>query len=104
MAHYPQTLGPDMIAAAIALEAVGETEIPKSYYQAIITDFQPRADDIRVATEEPVTEDDILTVGALLDAYDGLNRLDGTDAFRDERTFLIAIISRGVTAEPGDPF
>ena len=103
MAHYPQTLGPDMIVAASALEAVGEIEIPKGYYQAIITDFQPIADDIRAAPEEPVTEDDILTLEALRDAYEGLNRLDGTEAFQDEQTFLMTIIYRGVTAEPAVP-
>jgi len=100
MAHYPQTLGPDMIAAASALEAVGETEIPKGYYQGIITDFQPMADDIGANPEESVTEDDILTLEALRDAYDSLNRLDGTEVFQDERAFLMTIISRGVTAEP----
>ena len=66
MGHYPQTLGPDMIAAAAALEVVGETAIPKGYYKAIISDFQPMADDIQAAPEEPVTEDDIDTLQAFL--------------------------------------
>lgn len=100
MGHYPQTLGPDMIAAAAALEAVGETTIPKGYYKAIISDFQPMADVIRAAPEEPVTEDDIATLQALLDAYEGLDRLEDTDAFPGERTFLMTILAAGVTAEP----
>jgi hypothetical protein len=100
MAHYPQTLGPDMIAAAAALEAVGETAIPKGYYKAIITDFQPMADDIRSAPEELVTDDDILTLTALLNAYEGLNGLEGIPAFPDERAFLASVIAKGVTAEP----
>jgi hypothetical protein len=99
MGHYPQTLGPDMIATAAALEAVGETAIPKGYYQAIISDFQPMADDIQTAPEEPVTEDDIDTLQALLDAYEGINRLEATDAFSTERAFLTTILARGVTAE-----
>jgi|GEM_PF-4604586 len=89
-----------MIAAVSALEGVGETEIPKGYYKAIISDFQRMADDIRAAPEEPVTEDDIGTLQALLDAYEGLNRLEETDAFPGERAFLSAILAGGVTAEP----
>jgi hypothetical protein len=100
MGHYPQTVGPDMIAAAAALEAVGETAIPKGYYKAIISDFQPMADVIRAAPEEPVTEDDIDTLQALVDAYEGLNRLEETDAFPSELAYLTTILARGVTAEP----
>ena len=57
------------------------------------------ADDIQAAPEEPVTEDDIDTLQALLDAYEGLNRLEGTDAFAGERAILATILTKGVTAE-----
>jgi hypothetical protein len=100
MGHYPQTLGPDMIAAAAALEKIGDTAIPKGYYKAIISDFQPMADDHRTEPDYPVTQDDIRTLRALLEAYEGLNRLEGTDEFPDEQVFIMTILSKGVTAEP----
>ena len=102
MSHYPQTLGPDMIAAAAAWESVGETAIPQRYYQAIITDFQPLAEDIRAMAAEGVTEDGIQILQALRDAYDGWNRIQQAPAFAVERAWVETLLQKGVTASVED--
>jgi len=57
-------------------------------------------DDFRMAPDYPVTEDDIRPLQALLEAYEGLNRLEGTDEFPDEQVFIMTVLSKGMTAEP----
>ena len=50
MSHYPNILGPDMIEAAAAFEAIGETTLGRSYLDAILADFQPM---MRLLQEQP---------------------------------------------------
>jgi len=102
MSHYPYTLGPDMIETAIAIEAAGETGIPRNYYYAIIDDFQRIADDIKANPQEQVMENEITSLRALKQAYDNLNRLNGTNLYSTELKFIATIIDRDPTYIPED--
>ncbi|HMI63695.1 MAG TPA: hypothetical protein VK518_22420 [Puia sp.] len=99
MSHYPNILGPDMIEAAAAFEAIGETTLGRSYLDAILADFQPMMQLLQEHPDEQVNEEDILSMGALLAAYEGLNRLNHSENFGAERAWLEAFIVKGDTRE-----
>jgi hypothetical protein len=99
MSHYPNILGPDMIEAAAAFEAIGETATGRRYFDAILADFQPMMQLLHAHPDERVNEEDILSMGALLAAYEGLNRLNHTESFGAERAWLEAFIVKGVTRD-----
>ena len=100
MNHYPYTLGPDMIETAKAFEIIGETDLPKRFYIAIIRDFQTFADDILASGEEGVWDNDITTMQALHEAYEGHNRLTGKITDSDKMAVIQQIIDSGVTGHP----
>jgi len=99
MSHYPNILGHDMIEAAVAFEAIGESATGRRYFDAILADFQPMMQLLQEHPDEQVNEEDILSMGALLAAYEGLNRLNHTGSFGAERTWLEAFILKGVTRD-----
>ncbi|HTI92855.1 MAG TPA: hypothetical protein VL727_19795 [Puia sp.] len=88
MSHYPNILGPDMIEAAAAFEAIGDTDTSRRYFDAILADFEPMMKLLQGHPDEPVNEEDILSMGALLAAYKGLNRLNHTENFEAEENFI----------------
>ena len=97
MSHYPNILGPDMIEAAAAFEAIGDTATCRRYFDAILADFQPMMQLLQEHPDEQVNEEDILSMGALLAAYTGLNRLSNGENFGAEKAWLEAFIVKGVT-------
>ncbi|MDO6429431.1 hypothetical protein Q4E93_02445 [Flavitalea sp. BT771] len=99
MSHYPNILGPDMIEAAAAFEAIGETATCRRYFDAILADFQPMMQLLQEHPDEQVNEEDILSMSALLAAYEGLNRLSNAENYGAERAWLGAFIVKGVTRD-----
>jgi hypothetical protein len=92
MSHYHQLVGPDMIEAAAALIVINDTETAKKYYQAVIADFEPLARLWQGQPEEPITADDLISLKALLDAYDGFTRLEANYFYSDQRQKLEQLI------------
>jgi len=94
MSHYPAIVGPDMIEAALALEAIGDYDNAKSYYRAVIADLQPLADELSLSPEEPLNEHDKVMLEALLRAYKELDRSDETHESGEARERLRRMIYR----------
>lgn len=97
MSHYPHMVGPDMIEAAIALEAIGNIDLAINYYNAVIADFEHFADSIRDNPDEVIYEEEIISLNALLQGYKQMNRLKHTTQFDNNIQFIHAIIERGAT-------
>jgi len=81
-----------MIEAAVALIAINDTETAKKYYQAVIADFEPLARLWQGQPEEPITAEDLISLKALLGAYDGFARLESNHYYSDQRQRLEQII------------
>lgn len=97
MNHYHHTVGPDMIAAAMALEAVGEVNLAKQYYEAVIANFECISDEIKNNPDEEVWEEQIISLQSLQQAYIRMNSVDGTKQYDSNLQFINTIIKRGVT-------
>lgn len=84
MSHYPNLVGPDMIAVAKKLEQLGKVAKAIDFYTAVIQDFPQFLEDIEETEKECNTanetmeysEEDIVTIQALVDACEGLKRLN----------------------------
>ena len=97
MSHYRHAVGPDMIEAAAALVAINETDTAINYYTAVIADFEPFARMWDQHPEEPVEPDDLISLRALLDAYNGWQQLDPTQDFAPRRSQVEQLIQRAKT-------
>lgn len=97
MNHYPYTVGPDMIATAAALEAVGETELARQYYRAVISDFTRIAEGIQNNPGEGVREEDIISLKSLRGAHEPINRLESNSVPVSNLAFINSVIERGTT-------
>jgi len=70
---------PDMIEAAAALLVIEDKETAKKYYQAVVADFQPIANQWQPYPDEPITEEDF----------------EGAESFRNERQMIERMIQKG---------
>ena len=102
MSHYPYTVGPDMIETALAMEAIGETDLAKEYYEAVIADFERIANEIKNHPEEEVWEEQIIPLTSLKQAYENSNRLNNTLQYTEQLQFVNAVIEKGVTRIPNN--
>ncbi|MBL0743676.1 hypothetical protein [Chryseolinea lacunae] len=78
MAHYPESVGPDMNALALKFEKLGETKNAKRYYTPVVNDFTSLVDGTEENLSQPnpeVFENEISIVQSLIDALEGLDRL-----------------------------
>jgi hypothetical protein len=78
-------VGPDMIEAAAALVAIDDVDLAKNYYRAVVADFEPIVQLWREHPEEPIAEEDTISLKALLHAYDGLARLEANENYDEKR-------------------
>ncbi len=83
MSHYPDLVGPDMIAVAKKYEHLGHPDKAINFYTAVFHDFPQFLNEIEEMEKEckktnekmEYDEDDIAIITALRDACEGLRRL-----------------------------
>lgn len=79
MNHYPNLVGPDMIAIANKLEQVGNTDKAKQFYSSVEADFTEFVSELEDDIEEgeyDISNEDIVIVQSLIYALEGLDRLN----------------------------
>lgn len=78
MGHYPNLVGPDMIAVGHQLEKIGDFEKAKLLYKPVVLDFTELVQDIQENLDAPYFEasyEDLHITQSLIDALEGLKRL-----------------------------
>jgi hypothetical protein len=81
MSHYPNLVGPDMIAIARQHEKMGNAEKAKSFYNAVVKDFTSLVENVHEGLHDPevgTNDDDQEITQSLIDALEGLKRLGET--------------------------
>jgi len=84
MSHYPEEVGPDMIALGNALEDIGQENEAIKYYRAIIQDFERIADDYHEYPNENIRKEDVISLNCLKEAYLKVERLHGLTSYGDK--------------------
>jgi len=78
MNHYPNLVGPDMIAVGHQLEKIGNFEKAKLFYKPVVLDFTEFVQDIQENLDDPdigVSHEDLPITQSLINALEGLKRL-----------------------------
>jgi len=78
MSHYPDLVGPDMLAIAFRHEKMGDTEKAKQFFNPVILDFTSLVQDIKegLSDQDPdLLYQDIPVTESLIQAMEGLKRL-----------------------------
>ena len=78
MNHYPNMVGPDMIAVALQLEKMGNIENAKQFLEPVVMDFTGFVQGIEEGLKDPevsLSEEDLAIVESLINALEGLKRL-----------------------------
>ena len=83
MSHYPNLVGPDMIAVALQLEKMCNIEKAKRFLKPVVLDFTSLVEDIEEGlTDNDVMEEDFPITESLIHALVALKRL-GEDIDED---------------------
>lgn len=83
MCHYPNLVGPDMIAVALQFEKMGNIEKAKKFLNPVVLDFTSLVKDIdERLSENDVMNEDFSITESLIRALEGLKRL-GEDINED---------------------
>ncbi len=88
MSHYPELVGPDMISVASKYEAKGAISDALNFYRPVLADFVEFLEDIEFSRYEDnigEMEQDPFILNALIDAVEGLQRLDN---YVDEENYI----------------
>ena len=78
MNHYPNMVGPDMIAVALQLEKMGNIENAKQFLEPVVMDFTGFVREIEEGLANPevrVSEEEVAITESLVNALEGLKRL-----------------------------
>ena len=78
MSHYPNLVGPDMIAIAHQYEKMGNKEKAKQFYDPVLMDFTSLVQEIKTGINDPeigTTNEDLPITQSLIDALEGLKRI-----------------------------
>ncbi|GEM_PF-4227474 len=78
MSHYPNLVGPDMIAVGNKLEHIGSAEKAMQFYKPVELDFTDLVQDIQDKIDNhksEIGENDVIIIKSLTDALEGLKRL-----------------------------
>ena len=92
MSHYHHLVGPDMIEAADALITINDTATAKQYYQAVIADFEPLLQLWQEPLETAIPEEGLISLKALMEAYNGFDRLESSQYYSNQRKTLAQLI------------
>ena len=88
MSHYPETIGPDMIALGEALEKVNLYQDAIKYYRSIILDFERIAVGFYENPEESLREEDIISLNCLIKACTNVESLDAQSNYTEKISSL----------------
>jgi hypothetical protein len=76
MSHYPNLVGPDMIAVSLQFEKMGNLEKAKQFLNPVVMDFTSLVKDIEKGlNENEVMDEDFPITESLIQALEGLKRL-----------------------------
>lgn len=76
MSHYPNLVGPDMIAVALQFEKMGKIEKAKRFLNPVVLDFISLVKDIEEGlAENDVMDEDFIITESLIHALEALKRL-----------------------------
>ena len=76
MGHYPNLVGPDMVAIAQQCEKMGNAEGAKRFYNPVVLDFTGLVEDVaQRLSESEAMEEDFPITESLIHALEGLKRL-----------------------------
>ncbi len=78
MSHYPNLVGPDMIAVGFQFEKMGNIEKAKQFLNPVVLDFTSLVEDVKdglADSEVGVTDEDLPITESLINALEGLKRL-----------------------------
>lgn len=93
MSHYPHLVGPDMVEAAAALICIGDNKTAERYYLAVIADLEQLLECWDDEPKEKIEGEDLISFKALLDAYNGIDRIGASHNYNDKRKLLEQLIS-----------
>jgi hypothetical protein len=86
MSHYPNLVGPDMIAVALQFEKMGDLEKARQFHNSVVLDFTSLVQDIEERLyENEIIDEDLPITESLILALEGLKRL-GDDINEDTLT------------------
>lgn len=86
MSHYPNLVGPDMIAVALQFEKMGNMEKAKQFLNPVVLDFTRLVQNVEKGLNEyEVIDEDFTIIESLIQALEGLKRL-GDDINEDTLT------------------
>ncbi|BAV04734.1 hypothetical protein SAMN05421788_11163 [Filimonas lacunae] len=102
MSHYPHLVGPDMIEAATALISIGDNKTAEKYYLAVIADFEQLLECRNDESNENIQEEELISFKALLDAYNGIDRIQAGHDYDDKRKVLEQLISNAGILSSGN--
>ncbi|WP_295120477.1 hypothetical protein [uncultured Chitinophaga sp.] len=102
MSHYPHSVGPDMVAVGMAMEDIGMAEESVKFYNAVISDMGPMAEDLTTVPAEEIMATDITMLEALKTAYERVTVLTATKQYQDMISIVVPMIERGPGPEPQD--
>ncbi|TYA74724.1 hypothetical protein [Seonamhaeicola marinus] len=76
MSHYPNLVGPDMIAVALQFEKMGNLDKAKQFLTPVVQDFTSLVQDVEEGIDEnEVMDEDFPITESLIQALEGLKRL-----------------------------
>jgi hypothetical protein len=76
MSHYPNLVGPDMIAVALQLEKMGDLDKAKQFLNPVVLDFTSLVIEVEEGLEENgIVDEDFPITESLIQALEGLKRL-----------------------------
>ncbi len=76
MSHYPNLVGPDMIAVALQLEKTRNLQSAKRFFYLVVLDFTGLVQEVGQKIDENIVKDEDLSITeSLIHALEGLKRL-----------------------------
>lgn len=94
MRNYKNIVGHDMIEAARIKETVGETEAALAFYNAARENLKGELHWFIESPEMGPSEDDVVILSSLKEAYMSIDRLNGTSEYTETCTIIDEILSR----------
>jgi len=94
MRNYKNIVGHDMIEAARIKEAVGETEAALTFYNAARENLKGELHWFIESPEMGPSEDDVVILVSLKEAYLSIDRLNGTSEFTETCAIIDEVLGR----------
>ena len=89
MQDYRALIGPDMIKTAICFEEIEDNERAINIYKSITSDFECVLSSIVYGNyKEEDRDEDYISLVSLWQAYDGIQRIEGTNAYEEKMDII----------------